>query len=85
MSPSPTIAGEPPQPATVISHRSSIGRRLWPIALYLMLSIVLFGIISLAPGDPLAQFAADPRVPEAVKENIRKQLGLNDPLPVQYA
>src|SRR5436305_2317795 len=48
-------------------------------------SIVLFAIISLARGDPLAQFAADPRVPEAVKENIRKQLGLSDPLPVQYA
>jgi len=49
------------------------------------ISVVLFAIISLAPGDPLAQFAADPRVPEAVKENIRKQLGLSDPLPVQYA
>ena len=49
------------------------------------ISVVLFAIISLAPGDPLAAFAADPRVPEEVKANIRKQLGLSDPLPVQYA
>jgi peptide/nickel transport system permease protein len=62
-----------------------IRRLLTAIPTLIAISIVLFAVISLAPGDPLAQFAADPRVPEAVKENIRKQLGLSDPLPVQYA
>ncbi len=62
-----------------------IRRLLTAIPTLIAISIVLFAIISLAPGDPLAQVAADPRVPEAVKENIRKQLGLSDPLPVQYA
>ncbi len=62
-----------------------IRRLVTAVPTLVAISIVLFAIISLAPGDPLAQFAADPRVPEAVKENIRKQLGLSDPLPVQYA
>ena len=62
-----------------------IRRLVTAVPTLIAISIVLFAIISLAPGDPLAQFAADPRVPEAVKENIRKQLGLSDPLPVQYA
>jgi peptide/nickel transport system permease protein len=62
-----------------------IRRLITAIPTLIAISIVLFAIISLAPGDPLAQFAADPRVPEEVKANIRKQLGLSDPLPVQYA
>jgi len=62
-----------------------IRRLITAIPTLIAISIVLFAIVSLAPGDPLAQFAADPRVPEEVKANIRKQLGLSDPLPVQYA
>jgi peptide/nickel transport system permease protein len=62
-----------------------IRRLVTAIPTLIAISIVLFAIISLAPGDPLAAFAADPRVPEEVKANIRKQLGLADPLPVQYA
>jgi peptide/nickel transport system permease protein len=62
-----------------------IRRLVTAIPTLIAISIVLFAIISLAPGDPLAAFAADPRVPEEVKANIRKQLGLSDPLPVQYA
>ena len=61
-----------------------IRRLITAVPTLIAISIVLFAVISLAPGDPLAQFAADPRVPEAVKENIRKQLGLSDPLPLQY-
>jgi peptide/nickel transport system permease protein len=62
-----------------------IRRLVQAVPTLVAISIVLFAIISLAPGDPLASFAADPRVPEEVKANIRKQLGLSDPLPVQYA
>lgn len=62
-----------------------VRRLVTAVPTLIAISIVLFAIISLAPGDPLAQFAADPRVPEEVKANIRKQLGLADPLPVQYA
>jgi peptide/nickel transport system permease protein len=40
--------------------------------------------LSLAPGDPLSQFAANPAVPPEVRENIRRSLGLDDPWPVRY-
>jgi peptide/nickel transport system permease protein len=50
----------------------------------LLISFVLFAILSLAPGDPLSQFAANPAVPPEVRDNIRRSLGLDDPWPVRY-
>ncbi len=50
----------------------------------LVISFVLFAILSLAPGDPMAQFAANPAVPPEVRDNIRRSLGLDDPWPVRY-
>jgi peptide/nickel transport system permease protein len=50
----------------------------------LVISFVLFAILSLAPGDPLAQFAANPAVPPEVRDNIRRSLGLDDPWPIRY-
>src|ERR671930_1003913 len=49
-----------------------------------MISFVLFAVLSLAPGDPLSQFAATPAVPPEVRENIRRSLGLDQPWPVRY-
>jgi peptide/nickel transport system permease protein len=50
----------------------------------LAVSIVLFVIIHLAPGGPMAIYATDPNVDQAELERIEERLGLNDPLPVQY-
>jgi peptide/nickel transport system permease protein len=50
----------------------------------LLISFALFAIISLAPGDPLSQFAANPAVPPEVRENIRRSLGLDQPWPIRY-
>lgn len=62
-----------------------IGRRmLTAIPTLILISMVVFGILALAPGDPLAQFAANPEVPPEVRENIRHQLGLDQPIPVRY-
>src|SRR5262245_20069560 len=54
-------------------------------------SLLVFSIIHLIPGDPvdamLGSAAAGVGTPEAraaLTEQIRDQLGLNDPLPVQY-
>src|SRR5213082_1244083 len=49
-----------------------------------MISLVLFAILALAPGDPLSQFAANPAVPPEVRENIRRSLGLDQPWPIRY-
>jgi peptide/nickel transport system permease protein len=50
-----------------------------------VISMVIFGILKIAPGDPLASFASNPNVPVEVRQRIRAQMGLDDPIPVQYA
>jgi peptide/nickel transport system permease protein len=64
--------------------RYFIRRILLAIPTLLLISFVLFAILSLAPGDPLSQFAANPAVPPEVRENIRRSLGLDQPWPVRY-
>jgi len=59
-------------------------RCLLAIPTLLVISFVLFAILALAPGDPLSQFAANPAVPPAVRENIKHQMGLDQPWPVRY-
>ncbi len=50
----------------------------------LAISFIIFAVLSLAPNDPLSQFAANPAVPAEVRENIRRSLGLDQPWPVRY-
>src|ERR1700716_668823 len=64
--------------------RYLVRRVLLAIPPLLLISFVLFAILSLAPGDPLSQFAANPAVPPEVRDNIRRSLGLDDPWPVRY-
>lgn len=64
--------------------RYLVRRVLLAIPTLLLISFVLFAILSLAPGDPLSQFAANPAVPPEVRENIRRSLGLDQPWPVRY-
>lgn len=62
-----------------------IRRLLTAIPTLIVISMIIFAILKLAPGDPMSQFAANPAVPPEVRLNIRKQLGLDEPIPVQYA
>ena len=64
--------------------RYLVRRLLLAIPTLLLISFVLFAVLSLAPGDPLSQFAANPAVPPEVRENIRRALGLDQPWPVRY-
>ena len=64
--------------------RYLVRRVMLAIPTLLVISFVLFAVLSLAPGDPLAQFAANPSVPPEVRDNIRRSLGLDDPWPVRY-
>lgn len=61
-----------------------VRRILISIPTLLVISLVVFAIIALAPGDPLSQFAANPAVPPEIRENIRHSLGLDQPWPVRY-
>jgi peptide/nickel transport system permease protein len=48
------------------------------------ISVVLFSVLALAPGDPFEELATNPNVPPEVRANLRTQFGLDDPLPVRY-
>jgi peptide/nickel transport system permease protein len=59
-------------------------RLLIAIPTLLVISAVIYAILALAPGDPLAQFAANPAVPAEVRENIRHNMGLDQPWYIRY-
>ena len=58
-------------------------RLLSMIPAVFVVSVVIFLIIHLTPGDPAAAMLGDQADPEAIAA-LREALGLNDPLPVQY-
>lgn len=59
------------------------GRLLSLVPLLIVLSVVVFGLVQIAPGDPAA-IIAGPDASAAAVEKIRSDLGLDDPLYVQY-
>ena len=65
--------------------RFLIRRLLQAVPTLLAVSVVIFAIIHLAPGGPMAIYASSPNVDQAALDRIEERLGLNDPLPVQYA
>lgn len=53
----------------------------------LLVTMVLFAVIRLLPGDPIFAIMgeSDRNLDPAAVEVLRERLGLNDPMPVQYA
>jgi peptide/nickel transport system permease protein len=64
--------------------RYLLRRLLIAVPVLLGISIVLFAILALAPGDPFGEMALNPNIPPEVRFNLRKQFGLDDPLVVRY-
>lgn len=62
-----------------------VRRLLISIPVLLGISLVLFTILALAPGDPFEELATNPNVPAEVRMNLRAKFGLDDPLPIRYA
>jgi peptide/nickel transport system permease protein len=48
------------------------------------ISLVLFTILALAPGDPFGELASNPNVPREIAQQLREKFGLDDPLPIRY-
>jgi peptide/nickel transport system permease protein len=48
------------------------------------ISIVLFTVLALAPGDPFSDLANNPNVPPQIRMSLRAQFGLGDPIPERY-
>src|ERR1700674_860764 len=61
-----------------------IGRWLLLIPTLLLASLLVFGIITLAPGDPVRMKIGFEATPQQVAAE-RERLGLDKPLPVRYA
>jgi peptide/nickel transport system permease protein len=48
------------------------------------ISIVLFTVLALAPGDPFGELATNPNIPPEVAANLRLKFGMDDPVAVRY-
>jgi peptide/nickel transport system permease protein len=63
--------------------RYIIRRLLQAIPMLFILSVVLFTLVSIAPGDPVAALSRRRPRPE-MREKLERQFGLDQPLPLQY-
>jgi peptide/nickel transport system permease protein len=59
-------------------------RLLLAIPTLLAISAVIFLILALSPGNPLGDLATNPAVTPEVRENIRRSLGLDQPIYIRY-
>jgi peptide/nickel transport system permease protein len=48
------------------------------------ISLILFVLLALAPGDPFGELASNPNIPPEVREVLRAKFGINDPVFVRY-
>jgi peptide/nickel transport system permease protein len=48
------------------------------------ISIVLFTVLALAPGDPFGELASNPNIPPEVAAGLRLKFGMDDPVPIRY-
>src|SRR5918999_5717843 len=48
------------------------------------ISVLLFTVLALAPGDPFEELATNPNVPPEVRAALRTKFGLDDPVAVRY-
>jgi peptide/nickel transport system permease protein len=65
-------------------HKYLLRRVLVTIPTLVGISLVLFTILAMAPGDPFEELALNPNIPAEVRLNLRHQFGLDDPIPVRY-
>ncbi|MGE0769328.1 MAG: ABC transporter permease [Hyphomicrobiaceae bacterium] len=59
-------------------------RLLIAIPSLLGISVLLFTVLALAPGDPFEELATNPNVPAEVAAMLRQKFGLDDPVYVRY-
>jgi peptide/nickel transport system permease protein len=62
----------------------ALRRVLIAIPTLLFISLVVFTVLAFAPGDPLSNLAGSADIPIEVRENIRRQFGLDQPFYIRY-
>lgn len=48
------------------------------------ISVILFTVLALAPGDPFEELATNPAIPPDVRAHLRASLGMDDPVHQRY-
>jgi len=67
-----------------VSRQYLIRRLLIAIPALFGISVVLFGVLAMAPGDPFEELATNPAVPPEVRQALRAKFGLDDPIWQRY-
>ena len=67
-----------------MSRHYLIRRLLLVIPAMLGISLVLYTVLALAPGDPFSELTTNPSVPPEVAAALRAKFGLDDPVWVRY-
>ena len=61
-----------------------VRRLLIAIPSLLGISVILFTVLALAPGDPFEELATNPAIPPDVRAHLRASLGMDDPVHLRY-
>jgi peptide/nickel transport system permease protein len=64
--------------------RYLLRRLLIAIPSLLGISVIIFTVLALAPGDPFGELATNPAVPPEVRAALRVKFGLDDPVALRY-
>jgi peptide/nickel transport system permease protein len=67
-----------------MSGAALVRRILLAIPSLLAISLVLYTVLALAPGDPFGELVSNPNVPASVAAALRAQYGLDDPVWQRY-
>ncbi len=61
-----------------------VRRLIQAVPMLLIISMILFALVNIAPGGPLSTQSRSKRIDPAKKESMKRLFGLDKPLPVQY-
>ena len=67
-----------------MSRTYLLRRVLLAIPALLGISVILYTVLALAPGDPFGELASNPNVPPEVQAALRAKFGLDDPVWSRY-
>lgn len=81
--PTPTLSAKPLQQRRLPRLPKLVQRLLLSLPTLLLVSMVVFSLLAVLPGDPVAAILGMEATPEAAAA-LRLKLGLDDPLLVQY-
>jgi peptide/nickel transport system permease protein len=67
-----------------VNRQYIIRRLLIAIPSLLGISVILFTVLAMAPGDPFEELATNPAIPPEVRQALRAKFGLDDPVWQRY-